>query len=152
MFKGEKNKSKPESPDRLNRLVSGTELTGDLTTNSSLRIDGKIDGNVVCNGKLVLGQDGLISGNINATEVELDGTVEGHIVAEVLLTLHQTAIVKGDIRTGRLVIEDGAQIEGNIQTGDLPKNTTITPTKPSSKSSDNVILQSEESKAPDIVY
>src|SRR5690554_6283563 len=116
MFK-EKNKSKVESPDRLNRLVSGTKITGDLTTKSSLRIDGEIHGNLTCNGKFVLGQEGIVAGNIVAVEVELDGTVEGDIHAEVLLILHQTAIVKGDIRTGRLVIEDGAQIHGKVQTG-----------------------------------
>src|SRR5690554_10426 len=93
MFKGEK-KVKQESPDRLNRLVSGTKLTGDLSTNSSLRTDGEVEGSVVCNGKLVLGADGVITGNIHATEVELDGTVEGNIVAESLLSLHQTAVVK----------------------------------------------------------
>ena len=152
MFKGEKSKVKQESPDRLNRLVTGTNITGDITTNSSLRIDGQVDGNVNCNGKLVLGKDGIITGNIIATEVELDGTVEGYINAEVLLTLHQTAIVNGDIRTGRLVIEDGAQIDGNIQTGDLPKG-SMSPSKKSRRNSDNKEeLNVESSKAPDIVY
>lgn len=152
MFKGEKNKGKQESPDRLNRLVSGTKIIGDLSTNSSMRIDGQIDGNVVCNGKLVLGQDGVITGDINATEVELDGTVEGDINAEVLLTLHQTAIVKGDIRTGRLVIEDGAQIEGNIHTGDLPKGERPPAKKSKLDTEDKQVLHVEQSKAPDIVY
>jgi cytoskeletal protein CcmA (bactofilin family) len=122
MFKGEKGKSKPESPDRLNRLVAGTKLTGDLTANSSLRVDGEIVGNIECKGKFVLGQDGVVVGNINAAEVEIDGKVEGQINAEVLLILHQTGVVHGDIQTGRIVIEDGAQIEGNIQTGDAGKN------------------------------
>lgn len=129
MFKGDKSKLKQESPDRLNRLVSGTKLTGDLTANSSLRIDGEIFGNVNCNGKLVLGQDGVITGDINATEVELDGKVVGYINAEVLLTLHQTASVIGDIQTGRIVIEDGAQIEGNIQTGEMGKRSKKTTEK-----------------------
>ena len=152
MFKGEKSKGKQESPDRLNRLVSGTKIIGDLETNSSLRIDGQIDGNVICNGKLVLGQDGIITGDINATEVELDGTVEGDINAEILLTLHGTAIVKGDIRTGRLVIEDGAQIEGNIQTGDLPKGERPASKKSNRDSEVKQELHVERSKAPDIVY
>ncbi|PWH85479.1 bactofilin family protein [Brumimicrobium oceani] len=122
MFKGDKVKSKPESPDRLNRLVSGTKLVGDLTANSSLRVDGEIVGNIQCNGKLVLGQEGVIVGDINATEVEIDGKVEGQIKAEVLLVLHQTASIIGDIQTGRIVIEDGAHVEGNIQTGEASKS------------------------------
>src|SRR5690554_6516424 len=121
MFKGGKEKSKPESPDRLNRIVSGTQLTGDLTASSSLRVDGEVVGNIHCKGKLVLGQEGYIKGDIQATEVELNGTVEGHIFVEELLVLHQTAIVKGDAVTGRVVIEDGAQIEGNMKTGEGSK-------------------------------
>jgi len=121
MFKGDKSKIKSENPDRLNRLVSGTKIVGDMTTISSLRVDGEVVGNVNCDGKLVLGQEGVITGDINATEVELDGKVEGLITAEVLLTLHASASVKGDIKTGRIVIEDGAHIEGNIQTGESVK-------------------------------
>lgn len=114
------SKSRVENPDRLNRLVSGTKLTGDLIANSSLRIDGEIIGNVKCNGKFVLGSEGLVTGDVYAVEVELDGTVHGNISAESLLTLHKTSVVKGEVRTKRLVIEDGAQIEGNILTGDSP--------------------------------
>lgn len=121
MFKGGKEKSNPESPDRLNRIVSGTQLTGDLIANSSLRVDGEIVGNIHCEGKLVLGEEGHIRGDIKANEVELNGTVEGQITVEALLVLHQTAIVKGDAVTGRVVIEDGAQIEGNMKTGEASK-------------------------------
>lgn len=120
MFKGEKSKTMNDSPERLNRLVTGTELVGDLTTESNLRVDGKIDGNTQCNGKFVLGEKGIVNGDLNATTAELEGTVEGDIVIEDLLILRKTAIIKGSVSTGRLIIEDGAQIGGSIQTGDVP--------------------------------
>lgn len=120
MFKGEKNKSNNDSPERLNKLVSGTELVGNLTTEGNLRVDGKINGNTHCNGKFVLGDKGLVNGDLTAVTAELEGTVEGDIVIEDLLTLRKTAIVKGGVTTGRLIIEDGAQIGGSIQTGDIP--------------------------------
>jgi cytoskeletal protein CcmA (bactofilin family) len=41
MFKGDKNKANNDSPERLNRLVSGTQLEGELRTESNLRVDGK---------------------------------------------------------------------------------------------------------------
>jgi cytoskeletal protein CcmA (bactofilin family) len=120
MFKGEKNKSNNDSPERLNRLVSGTELEGDLKTESNLRVDGKINGNTQCNGKFVLGEKGIVKGNLNATTAELEGTIDGDIAVEDLLILRKTAIIKGGVTTGRLIIEDGAQIGGSIQTGDIP--------------------------------
>lgn len=122
MFKGEKNKTNNDSPERLNRLVSGTELEGDLKTESNLRVDGRIIGNTQCNGKFVLGEKGIVDGNLNATTAELEGTVDGDIAVEDLLILRKTAIIKGGISTGRLIIEDGAQIGGSIQTGDIPIN------------------------------
>lgn len=122
MFKGEKNKPNNDSPERLNRLVTGTELEGDLKTESNLRVDGKILGNTQCNGKFVLGEKGIVNGNLNATTAELEGTVDGDIAVEDLLILRKTAIIKGGVTTGRLIIEDGAQIGGSIQTGDLSLN------------------------------
>lgn len=122
MFKGEKNKSNTDSPERLNRLVAGTELEGDLKTESNLRVDGTIHGNTQCNGKFVLGEKGIVKGNLNSTTAELEGTIEGDIAIEDLLILRKTAIIKGGVTTGRLVIEDGAQIGGSIQTGDIPVN------------------------------
>ncbi len=121
MFKGEKNKANVDSPERLNRLVSGTSLDGNLTTESSIRVDGTINGDVTCNGKIVLGTEGSIIGNVVSTQAEIEGSVQGDLQVEDLLILQKTAIVKGAIKTGRLVIEDGAQIGGNVQTGDLPK-------------------------------
>lgn len=120
MFKGEKNKANVDSPERLNRLVSGTKLTGDLITESSLRVDGRIEGNITCNGKIVLGTEGTVVGDVVTTQAEIEGNIEGDLKVEDLLILQKTAVVKGAIQTGRLVIEDGAQIGGNVQTGDLP--------------------------------
>ncbi len=148
MFKGEKKRTNEESPDRLNRLVSETQLTGDLVTNSSLRVDGKINGNVKCDGRLVVGEEGIITGDVTATEVELDGTVSGQINAEVLLTLHQTAVVKGDVNTERLVIEDGARIEGKIFSGILPKGTVPSP----SASKKSTKKHQQKADAADMIY
>jgi cytoskeletal protein CcmA (bactofilin family) len=120
MFKGEKNKPNNDSPERLNRLVSGTQLEGGLKTESNLRVDGRIIGNTQCNGKFVLGEKGIVNGNLNATTAELEGTIDGDIVVEDLLILRKTAIIKGGITTGRLIIEDGAKIGGSVQTGDIP--------------------------------
>lgn len=145
MFKGEKNKANLDSPERLNRLVTGTKLEGNLTTESSLRVDGLINGDVQCSGKIVLGTEGVIVGNLVSTQAEIEGNVEGDLKVEDLLILQKTAIVKGAIQTGRLIIEDGAQIGGNVSTGDLPQ-VSNTSKKPKNKDATNA---PEES---DVVY
>ena len=124
MLKGDKkNKTAPDSPERLNRLVQGTNLTGDLNTESNLRVDGTIKGTVGCKGKFVLGQSGRLDGDLTALEAEIEGTIFGDVKIDDLLVLRKTAIIKGTVTTGRLVIEDGAQLGGAIETGDIPSNT-----------------------------
>jgi cytoskeletal protein CcmA (bactofilin family) len=125
MFKGDKAKVDIDSPDRLNRLVSGTHLKGDLITESNLRVDGQIDGTVSCKGKFVLGNTGVLNGNLIANEAEVEGTIEGDVKTDGLLTLRKTAIIKGALDVGRIVIEDGAQLLGTISSGDLPKVKSI---------------------------
>lgn len=145
MFKGEKSKANLDSPERLNRLVTGTKLEGNLTTESSLRVDGLINGDVQCSGKIVLGTEGVIVGNLVSTQAEIEGNVEGDLKVEDLLILQKTAIVKGAIQTGRLIIEDGAQIGGNVSTGDLPQ---VSNTSKKSKNKDATNAPEES----DVVY
>jgi cytoskeletal protein CcmA (bactofilin family) len=149
MFKGDKNKANNDSPERLNRLVSGTQLEGELRTESNLRVDGKIIGNIQCNGKFVLGEKGIINGNLNVTTAELEGTVDGDIVVEDLLILRKTALIKGGVTTGRLIIEDGAQIGGSIQTGDIPLDKQSNLSADQSKKSDSNIKKQSDSE---VVY
>lgn len=147
MFKGEKNKGVVDSPERLNRLVSGTKLKGDLATESNLRLDGLITGSVSCQGKFVLGEQGKLEGNLVALEAEIEGTIEGDLTVDGLLMLRKSANILGSVQTGRLVIEDGAQINGNITTGDLPKVAPKPISKPVEKT-ESVKVEKE----PDVVY
>lgn len=157
MFKGEKNKPANDSPERLNRLVAGTKLEGDLTTESNLRVDGEIVGNTNCNSKFVLGEKGVVNGNLVANAAELEGTVEGDINVSDLLILRKTAIIKGNLSTGRLIIEDGAQIGGSIQTGDLAAKGQKTQNIEKSKSNDSAstkksVDENREKVQSDVVY
>lgn len=147
MFKGEKNKGIVDSPERLNRLVSGTKLKGDLVTESNLRVDGTISGSVSCQGKFVLGEHGKLEGNLVALEAEIEGAIEGDLTIDGLLLLRKSANILGAVQTGRLVIEDGAQINGNITTGDFPKVTPKPIAKPIEKTA-SVNLEKET----DVVY
>ena len=115
MFKGE-GKKNVENPDKLNRLSEDTQLTGNITTKNSMRIDGIIHGNIECGSKLVLGEKGIIEGNITAVDVEVNGKIKGDIIAKEVLVLHKTAVILGNIAVNRIIIEDGAQIEGNVKT------------------------------------
>jgi len=101
-----------DQSDRLNKILSGTEITGDIVSDSNLLIEGEIIGNVSCSGKVMIGTSGKIKGNLVCVNAEVDGAMDGELTIENLLALHATARIKGDIQTLKLTIEEGAYFEG----------------------------------------
>lgn len=90
----------------------GTELQGDFTAKGSVRIDGKVNGNVTVGGSLILGAGALVSGDVNAASVLIGGEVVGNINAKEKTELTSTAKVIGDITTGVIVIDEHAVFQG----------------------------------------
>lgn len=102
-----------ESPDRLNVIVEGSKVIGDMITDSNLRIDGEVQGNVTAASKVVVGKSGLIKGNLTCGSADIEGNIEGLIKVEELLSLRSTAKIEGEITTNKLQIEEGAVFSGN---------------------------------------
>ncbi len=97
----------------LNQIGVGTEITGDVTTNNDIRFDGVLTGNLKTKGKVVIGETGVVKGEINCKNSVLEGKVEGKITVNELLTLKSSSSLTGDIVTRRLAIEPGARFTGN---------------------------------------
>ena len=86
---------------------------GVITVRGSLRIEGEVEGNVHEANEVTVGTDGRIQGDVCAQVVTVSGTVEGSIVAHKQLEIKEGGKVTGNIRTGKLLIEEGAVFEGN---------------------------------------
>ena len=109
------------NPDRLNAIMEGSKVVGDMITASNLRIDGEVVGNVSCPSKIVIGQNGSVQGDIICTDADIEGVVVGAIKVDKLLSLKATSKVTGEITTGKLFIEEGATFEGTcLMGGNLP--------------------------------
>jgi cytoskeletal protein CcmA (bactofilin family) len=100
-----------ESPS-INIIGFGTEIQGNVNTTGDIRVDGKIAGDFSTNQKLVIGQSGVIEGNISCRDCDISGRVKGNIVVNETIVLSSTADIIGDISTHNLVIEMGAQFSG----------------------------------------
>jgi cytoskeletal protein CcmA (bactofilin family) len=101
-----------ETSDKVNVFLSGTEITGDIVSNSNLLIEGEINGNISCSGKVQVGTTGKIKGNLVCVNADIEGGLDGELTIENLLILRSTARIKGDIQTLKLNIEEGAFFEG----------------------------------------
>lgn len=100
---------------RLSGFVgNGTVLTGETEFQAMLRVDGHLTGKVSSEtGTLIIGSTGLVDANIAVAAAMVNGTVNGDIYASDRIQLGRTACVTGNIQTPRLIIEDGALLEGS---------------------------------------
>ncbi len=105
--------SQYEESTETNRIVAGTELTGDVVSDSNFMLEGEMHGNLSCSGKVTIGSTGKLRGNLVCVIAEINGTVDGEITVEGLLTLNETARINGDIQTTKLIIQEGATFEGS---------------------------------------
>lgn len=100
---------------RLSGFVGhGTTLTGETEFHAMLRVDGHLIGTVASeSGTLIIGTNGQVDANIAVAAAMINGTVNGDIVASEKLQLGRTARVMGNIHSPRLIVEEGAILEGS---------------------------------------
>ncbi len=91
-----------------NIIANGTKIKGDFFSESVIRIDGEIEGNLTSKGKIVLGRTGKIIGNIESPEAYVEGFISGIIKVNGLLTLKSSAKVEGEVSLTKLEVEPGA--------------------------------------------
>lgn len=102
---------------KINSIMEGTVLEGELRSDSNIRIDGKVKGSIIAKGRLIVGQTGIIEGDVNCQSSEIEGTLLGTINCQDILSLKATAKVQGDITSKKLAIEPGAVFTGNCSMG-----------------------------------
>ena len=99
----------------INIITDGTLVKGDITATGDFRLDGTLEGNIQLNGKLVVGDSGVVNGNVLCQNANIIGTVNGNLSVKELLSLHATARVRGDILINKLSIEPGAVFSGKCR-------------------------------------
>ncbi len=114
-----------------NMIGNGTKIIGDIETKGDIRIDGSIEGNIVSKGKVVIGVEGSVKGQVECVNAEVSGSIEGSVNILELLSLKESSKLNGSIKTTKLSIEPGAVFSGECEMGgnpinkkvnDLPKN------------------------------
>jgi cytoskeletal protein CcmA (bactofilin family) len=105
-------KSEAKQGDLNGFLDRGSHLEGELRFEASFRVDGKLTGNVVSDGDLMVGEGGEVEGDLAVGQVFVAGTVRGNIRAARRVQIAAGGKVFADVATPSLVIEDGALFEG----------------------------------------
>ena len=91
-------------------------IKGDLTGNEDLVIEGKVEGKVeLPNNQLTVGANGVVKAEISAKTVVVIGRVAGNVKGSERIEIQATGIVEGDVAAPRLVVAEGAVVNGSIQ-------------------------------------
>ncbi len=106
---------KIDSASELNGFLDkGTFVKGELTFQDAMRIDGKFEGQIRSDKTLIIGETGEIDGDIEVGTVIVGGLVKGNIKAKDKLEILSSGRVYCEMTYSRLVVEDGAILEGRI--------------------------------------
>ena len=100
-----------------NALTSGSKIIGTIVTDSDIRVDGVIEGDVQCTGKLVIGEQGSIKGTVVCQNAEIMGALDGKIDVKYSLALRASSRITGEIKTQTLVVEPNAVFNGTCMMG-----------------------------------
>ncbi len=103
-----------ETPAR-NLIGKGTVIKGDVESSGDIRVDGRLIGSLKCNGKIVVGQSGIVEGDMTCKQADISGVVKGVLKCDELTALKATSKVEMDLFTKQLLIEVGAVFTGKCQ-------------------------------------
>ena len=103
--------------EEITIISYGVKVEGKVSSNGSIRLDGTIQGDIICQGNVTIGESGEVFGKVNGQSITIGGKVEGMINAKEKLMLESKADLKGDIFTKILVVEAGARFDGKSNMG-----------------------------------
>lgn len=101
----------------VNLIGKGTAIEGAINAESSIRIDGKLKGKLVCKSTLTIGQGGEIEGEIEVNNANISGKIKGKIIVKQKLVLESTSTLIGDLQAAKLIVDEGAVFDGTSQMG-----------------------------------
>jgi len=110
-------------------ITSEVEIKGTIKSSGSVHIDGKLEGDLICEGDASIGKSASIKGTVTAVSVSIEGTINGSINAQDKIAMKSTANIHGDIRAKRLSVDDGVTFIGKSDVNPSRTGNEATPSK-----------------------
>jgi cytoskeletal protein CcmA (bactofilin family) len=117
MTKGLGNGAPRELGDVVSIIGPGMKITGDCESDGTIRVEGSIEGAVKAAKSVVVGKDGIVIGDISTQDAIVAGRVNGSVTAESRVELQSSCRIEGDIRSRRVKLDEGGQIDGSLYMG-----------------------------------
>ena len=113
MFGNKRTSIQSGSSEQLETLVGkDTQIKGTISAGGTVRVDGRVEGEITAKGDIIVGEAGEVKAQIKARNANIAGIVYGDMDVDDKLELSPTAKLYGDIKTGTLIIGEGAVFKG----------------------------------------
>ncbi len=117
MFNAKTKTNDAPSGNGTTIIGAGTIISGDISSNGDIRIDGTLIGNLSSKAKVLVGQEGIVEGDINGLQADIMGKVTGMLKVKELLQLRGKCNVNGELFAGKLEVEPTATFNGSCHMG-----------------------------------
>lgn len=103
--------------DVVSIIGPGMKVVGDCTSDGTIRIEGQVEGSVKAAKSVVIGKEGVVLGDVVTQDAIVAGRVNGSISADSRIELQASCRVQGDIRSRRIKLDEGGQVDGQFHMG-----------------------------------
>src|SRR5436309_91015 len=106
-------------------LGKGAQFKGIIHFEGTIRIDGRLEGEIHTKGTLMVGEHAVIEGDISAGTIVSGGTINGNFTATERVQLLPSAVLNGDLKTPFLKVEEGVQLHGTCEAEGRAKSKSV---------------------------
>jgi len=114
----------------LSIIGLGMTVHGDIETAGVVKVEGIVNGNVTAGQQVLVAKGGQIDGDVDTGEAIVGGSVHGSVRAAGRVEIQAGAVVQGDVTTKRILVAEGAVLNGTIRMGDLEESAKAAPPRP----------------------
>jgi|TARA_B110000444_G_scaffold78899_1_gene74575 cytoskeletal protein CcmA (bactofilin family) len=98
---------------QYSRIEKSTKFKGDIVSEADFRIDGVLEGTIKTLGKIIVGKEGKVNGNLDCETADVEGEIKGSLKVKNILFLKATSNIEGEVLIGKLIVESGATFNAN---------------------------------------
>jgi cytoskeletal protein CcmA (bactofilin family) len=106
-----------EANGQYSKIEVTSQIKGDIVSEADFRIDGSLEGSLKTTGKLIIGKEGKIIGEVHCSNADVEGKFSGQLLVADSLTLKATSNVVGEVSTNKLIVETGALFNATCSMG-----------------------------------
>jgi len=113
----ERSQQTEQHSENFTLLGKGADFKGVVTFDGTVRVDGRVEGEIHTTGTLIVGENAMIEGIVSAGVLMNSGKINGTITASEKIHILKPGVLVGDIRTPLIAIEEGSHFHGMCDMG-----------------------------------